>query len=42
MLKVGDKAPNFKLNDKDGNAVSLNDKSLYCHLKIYPIGHGMR
>ena len=25
MLKVGDKAPNFTLNDKDGNAVSLSD-----------------
>ena len=25
MLKIGDKAPNFTLNDKDGNAVSLSD-----------------
>ena len=25
MLKVGDKAPNFTLKDKDGNAVSLSD-----------------
>ena len=25
MLKIGDKAPNFTLNDKDGNTVSLSD-----------------
>ena len=25
MLKEGMKAPNFTLNDKDGNAVSLSD-----------------
>ncbi len=25
MLNVGDKAPDFTLNDKDGNAVSLSD-----------------
>ena len=25
MLKIGDKAPDFTLNDKDGNAVSLSD-----------------
>lgn len=25
MLKVGQKAPNFTLNDKDGNLVSLSD-----------------
>ena len=25
MLKVGDKAPNFSLKDKDGNTVSLSD-----------------
>lgn len=25
MLKIGDKAPNFTLSDKDGNAVSLSD-----------------
>ena len=25
MLDVGSKAPNFSLNDEDGNPVSLND-----------------
>ena len=25
MLKIGDTAPNFTLNDKDGNSVSLSD-----------------
>ena len=25
MLKIGDKAPNFTLKDKDGNAVSLSE-----------------
>ena len=25
MLEVGNKAPNFTLDDQDGNSVSLND-----------------
>ena len=25
MLKVGNKAPNFTLDNQDGNSVSLND-----------------
>ena len=27
MLNVGDQAPDFKLNDQDGNTVQLNDFS---------------
>lgn len=37
MLKVGNKAPDFKLNDKDGNAVSLSDfKGKKVVLYFYP------
>ncbi len=37
MLKVGDKAPDFTLNDKDGNKVSLKDfKGKKLVLYFYP------
>ena len=37
MLKTGDKAPDFTLNDKDGNTVSLSDfKGKTLVLYFYP------